>query len=169
MNMSSADHTLNTLRYADRVKEKKVDNEGWAKSPRQQVSIRKINNNTRNNKSQSRSPLRSRSPNTSKSPDPITRSNDYSLRSNKKLGTFVMEDAQDDIDYLHASLRGNSDESKVKEESKDVAELHRTVQNLFEEEENLLNLHMSFIQVSLLCRPFISYYYFAIYSKLHHF
>ena len=59
----------------------------------------------------------------------------------------------DDLDILHASLKGqNTDEdlysSNDEQNAQNIAQLHRTVQNLFEEEENLLNLHMSVIQVS---------------------
>ena len=50
---------------------------------------------------------------------------------------------QDDVALLHASLGsgGSSNEEAV-------AELHKTVDQIFEEEEQLLNLHMSTIQES---------------------
>ena len=58
----------------------------------------------------------------------------------------------DDLDILHASLKGqNTDEDLFSSDDErnveNVAQFHRTVQNLYEEEENLLNLHMSVIQV----------------------
>lgn len=61
----------------------------------------------------------------------------------------------DDLDILHASLRGQNTEEDLfssddEQNVEDIAEFRRTVQNLFEEEENLLNLHMSVIQVSVL-------------------
>ena len=58
----------------------------------------------------------------------------------------------DDLDILHATLKGQNTEEELyssddERNVKDIAQFHRTVQNLFEEEENLLNLHMSVIQV----------------------
>ena len=52
------------------------------------------------------------------------------------------------MDILHASLKGQntSDSHLYSSEDEDDVEFRRTVQNLFEEEENLLNLHMSVIQ-----------------------
>ncbi len=47
-----------------------------------------------------------------------------------------------DINFLHNSLRKYN-----ASETEEVVELHRTVQNLFDEEETLLNLHMNVIQV----------------------
>ena len=60
----------------------------------------------------------------------------------------------DDLDILHASLKGqNTDEDLFSSDDErnveNVAQFHRTVQNLYEEEENLLNLHMSVIRVIL--------------------
>ncbi|GMI34520.1 hypothetical protein TeGR_g10034 [Tetraparma gracilis] len=52
---------------------------------------------------------------------------------------------QDDIDLLHASLRSRGEEENT-ENSSAVAELHRTVEQIFEDEEALLNMHMSIIQ-----------------------
>ena len=61
-----------------------------------------------------------------------------------------LKEPVDDLDILHTSLRGQiSEELYESEEDNDVeeiAQLHRTVQTLFEEEESLLNLHMSVIQ-----------------------
>ena len=55
----------------------------------------------------------------------------------------------DDLDVLHKSLKGQHSEEESPEEktTDEVAQFHRTVQTLFEEEETLLNLHMSVIQV----------------------
>jgi len=52
---------------------------------------------------------------------------------------------QDDISRLHASLQDRGEE-ETGEDSDAVAELHRTVERIFVDEENLLNLHMSIIQ-----------------------
>jgi kinesin family protein 2/24 len=109
---SSADHTINTLRYADRIKEKKVS----------EVTKSRRNKAT---------------------------SSEQEPRSNQRPNRPKKEPV-DDLDVLHTSLRGqdtddlfdSEDEKSVEE----IAQLHRTVQTLFEEEESLLNLHMSVIQ-----------------------
>ena len=65
----------------------------------------------------------------------------------------VKKEPIDDLDILHTSLRGQSSEalydSEEEREVEEIAQLHRTVQTLFEEEESLLNLHMSVIQVCM--------------------
>lgn len=109
---SSADHTINTLRYADRIKEKKVS---------------EVTKSRRNKATPS----------------------EQEPRSNQRPNRPKKEPV-DDLDVLHTSLRGqdtddlfdSEDEKSVEE----IAQLHRTVQTLFEEEESLLNLHMSVIQ-----------------------
>jgi hypothetical protein len=58
----------------------------------------------------------------------------------------------DDLDILHQSLKGQHSEdflytSGEEKDTEEITQFHRTVQTLFEEEENLLNLHMSVIQV----------------------
>ncbi len=106
---SSADHTINTLRYADRIKEKKISD---LKPRKNKVATRKER------------------PSVQKHDGPI-----------------------DDLDILHTSLQDQSDDdlydSNEEKDMEDIAQLHRTVQNLFEEEESLLNLHMSVIQVCM--------------------
>lgn len=88
---SSADHTLNTLRYADRVKEKTV---GSQAAKNQQLNNLKVNN----------------SPN--------------------------QQNLEDD-EY---------DDAVFDEDIKIVEEFNKTIQDLFDEEEELLNLHMNIIQ-----------------------
>jgi len=123
---SSADHTLNTLRYADRVKEKKVGKE---------IAVKPLNNKKH---ASSTGPFMSSPPrNIKESPE---------LKKRQNSGPLPSEDP-DDLDVLHASLKENLS-SVMKEETGNVAALHRTVQNLFDEEENLLNLHMSVIQAN---------------------
>jgi kinesin family member 2/24 len=53
------------------------------------------------------------------------------------------EAGEDDIDYLHQSLRRSH---PAPEEGDEVEELHRAVQSLMEDEEALLNSHMTVIQ-----------------------
>ena len=109
---SSADHTINTLRYADRIKEKKVSD---------------VTKNRRNKAT----------------------SSDQEPRSNQRPNRPKKEPV-DDLDVLHTSLRGQDTDdlfdSEDEQSVEEIAQLHRTVQTLFEEEESLLNLHMSVIQ-----------------------
>jgi len=107
---SSADHTTNTLRYADRIKEKKVE------------EFRK------------------------------------GRPAGKASGKNAMKDTSvsppnkgaDDLEILHHSLKGQISEeglySSDERNANEIAQFHRTVQTLFEEEESLLNFHMSVIQ-----------------------
>lgn len=121
---SSADHTLNTLRYTDRVKEQKV-------------KVRDITAKKTPSRSPSQSPLRNR-----RSPSPP-----MTLQHSQPNLPYVDNEEFDDLDVLHASLQGNiQQEENAGNNTDDVAQLHRTVQSLFEEEEDLLNLHMSIIQ-----------------------
>lgn len=120
---SSADHTINTLRYADRIKENKVEE----------------------------TPIRKSRPTGGK----VTIKNEM-----KECSLSPPAKEVDDLDILHNSLKGqNSEEgllytSNDERNAKELAQFHRTVQSLFEEEENLLNFHMSVIQVM----PYVSGY-----------
>lgn len=152
---SSADHTLNTLRYADRVKEKKVGDIA-VESPRQQqqqyASSRVGTGRSMNSRSpRSRSPPRKEltriDPNTSSSHSPRRKDQGAKKNQNSDLPKLTSKD----LNILHASLRssvGPPDEFEEtsKNNDDDVVELHKTVEGLFEEEENLLNLHMNTIQ-----------------------
>ena len=72
-------------------------------------------------------------------------------KSNKVLSPTrpgKKEETMDDFDILSHSLVDEEDEfyDSDANDAEDIAQLHRTVQSLFEEEESLLNLHMSIIQ-----------------------
>ena len=54
----------------------------------------------------------------------------------------------DDVTMLHESLRSHGDSGLGAADEDAVALLHKTVDEIFEEEEQLLNLHMSTIQES---------------------
>lgn len=113
---SAADHTINTLRYADRIKEKKVED----------TAIRKV---------------RSTAP-----------SGPKTVKTEMKESSLSPVKDVDDLDILHDSLKGQGSEegmlytSNDERNAEEMAKFHRTVQTLFEEEENLLNFHMSVIQ-----------------------
>lgn len=93
---ASADHTINTLRYADRIKEKKLSD----------------------------------------------------LKKRKTYKTV----AKDEFKELEGQYDSVSDDDELyvfsdeEKEEEDVTSFRQTVRNLYEEEENLLNLHMSVIQ-----------------------
>ncbi|KAF0701107.1 Aste57867_8404 [Aphanomyces stellatus] len=141
---SSADHTINTLRYADRVKEKQVSDD--IMDPLQ-VKIR---------------PLDSTSPEKS-TPHPLTTRNSLADLMSQAVCRNIDgmsydnegedEDdgpqrkdscsSQEDIKLLHNSLRSQSREV---EDDHTLEELHGVIQTLYEEQENLLSSHMSAIQ-----------------------
>jgi kinesin family protein 2/24 len=105
---SSADHTVNTLRYADRIKENVVG-DAW-KSP------------TKPKKSPARS------------------------IASMKQPTPKSSDVRDEYDELDQILDGDDDEDAyTSTESEKFSELDQTVQNLYDEQEKLLNLHMNII------------------------
>ena len=122
-----------------------MDGSSRMKSPRTNNSKR-----MQKSRSRSRSPVRSRSPPVTSSPHLSPRVTERSPRITKfnPSKSVPLPEDPDDIDILHASLRESSKTDDVEEKSENVVELHKTVQSLFEEEENLLNLHMSVIQVS---------------------
>eukprot|EP00592_Proboscia_alata_P003340 CAMPEP_0194378562 /NCGR_PEP_ID=MMETSP0174-20130528/36125_1 /TAXON_ID=216777 /ORGANISM="Proboscia alata, Strain PI-D3" /LENGTH=599 /DNA_ID=CAMNT_0039160689 /DNA_START=174 /DNA_END=1973 /DNA_ORIENTATION=+ len=122
---SSADHTLNSLRYADRIKEKKVK------------PAEKIDSSLKSPSSKQPTGARSKSP-TRPSRKEETNSKNHIENSREK-------DSVDDLEILHASLRGQRGEI-ASVENDDVAELHRTVAHILDEEECLLNMHMMSIQ-----------------------
>jgi hypothetical protein len=70
--------------------------------------------------------------------------------SSKIRAEHESNDAIDDLDVLHTTLRGQSTEdlydSAEEEDLEDFSHRHHEVETLFEEEESLLNLHMSVIQ-----------------------
>lgn len=103
---SSADHTLNTLRYADRIKENKVSDKNIPGAAE------------RASRPRAKATERSRAQSL-----PVT------SRSTKQVEE-------------RAAPIATSSRSK----SNDEAELRRVVQALFEQEENLLNMHMGKIQ-----------------------
>lgn len=146
---SSADHTINTLRYADRIKERavgaqaKVNNkdklaaggEGLSPPPPPQPSSNSQAKPASSGLTPSSRPaVQSKAskdvtptgPSSSSRPKPVV------ARSESKSSAPALERA--DLGY---ELAG---------EDEDIDELHRTVQDLFEEEEALLNLHMNVIQ-----------------------
>lgn len=124
---SAADHSLNTLRYADRIKEKRVHGQVAKKSPiRRRVHLARGHASKGSTKTSPPSQLKESSPpvdvpaDAKTEPVPAKAITDKAVTvANKKL-----------------------DEDRAAKEE----ELRRTVQAIFEQEEAVLNLHMSNIQ-----------------------
>ena len=166
---SACDHTLNTLRYADRIKSQKLGqvsdaaarerqgmedarrkNERFLREERGETEYRDeppappVSQRRQSSAAQPKSKENRQSP-VRKSSKPLAPEYKSPPRSPTLHQEMKSPDPTADIDMLHASLRSRGEEEDG-EDSEAVAELHRTVEQIFEDEENLLNLHMSIIQ-----------------------
>ena len=130
---SSADHTLNTLRYADRIKDRgqaKRDRDMPTPPPPSSAGVSPV-------------PPYSAPRVAPKKESPLVQAKGVISNSNIKNNVFNDKDKgvrrldQDLDDELNAA--GLDDDN-------DDEEFHKTVEDLFEEEEALLNLHMNIIQ-----------------------
>ncbi|OQR96409.1 kinesin-like protein [Achlya hypogyna] len=165
---SSADHTINTLRYADRVKEKSVPDDGLLDP--MLVKVKHL--------AAAQSP--GSSPEKPPPPPPLGSNSLADLMSeavSRNLTDLPHDDDDDDglddlstysdgehIDYddvrrdssasqedikaLHSALRNQAPDGDVDDEDHSLEELHEVVQTLYEEQENLLRCHMTAIQES---------------------
>lgn len=125
---SSADHSLNTLRYADRIKEQRV------KTP--------VRRQTKPSPKKS-SPLKATSP----------KDSDIS-HSNSRESLFAKSSSLDrDLD----DVLGDDEPIASQPASADEEELRRTVQALFEQEEAILSMHMRYATVALSSAPSVSH------------
>ena len=132
---SSADHTLNTLRYADRIKERTVGGQAAA-------------NRQGNNKSPL--PLSAAG---GASPVPLTANAvPAAVKMARPAPQPVAESKGDDpksraalqsVFQAKQAMKENVDDQLPRDAEED---LHENVQHIFEEEEALLNLHMNIIQ-----------------------
>ena len=126
---SSADHTLNTLRYADRIKEKKVGGiaDGDAKKK----------------KGTSARPKKSLKPVSSL---PAPKEEEEMHPEPMLLDDTDEDDKQYDDDF---DLLVDYDDDEQGGELDSIEKLHsNVVQSLYDQEEELLNTHMASIQVS---------------------
>lgn len=128
---SSADHTLNTLRYADRIKERVVGaqakhREGGVPTPPPAGPGRPH--------SDSKAAAPKTSSKASAGSKEVSPMPPYPAAAPKAISS--REPLQRDALNLNEELQLDDG----------IDELHRTVQDLFEEEEALLNLHMNIIQ-----------------------
>lgn len=154
---SSADHTLNTLRYADRIKETQVGDRKekiyeeasvppapHSRESRDRSASPKVAAPNVNNKLNLQPPLRSAAAanaragiagmNIGKSP-PVPNSNNQVTPPSVPNRPYEEDDG-----YM------DNEEAFEFGETADEKELNKTIQSLFDEEEELLNLHMNNIQ-----------------------
>ncbi len=121
---SSADHTLNTLRYADRIKERVVGGQARA--------------NAKNGVQMPESHDSRGAQGSSSDRDAAKAANVFN-----KIGAESKHGDDDQVSKLASQPSESKEASMHAEVEKD---LHNTVEHIFEEEEALLNLHMNIIQ-----------------------
>ncbi|OQS06292.1 kinesin [Thraustotheca clavata] len=163
---SSADHTINTLRYADRVKEKPVSNDGFIDP--MQIKLKPLQNSSSPPSSPEKPPppplgnsladLMSEAVTrnlTNLSVHDVENDDDGSSYSDGEHFDYASPtevdhpdrkdstSSQDDIKVVHHALRNQTQEG---EDDHSLEELHEVVQTLYEEQENLLSSHMTAIQ-----------------------
>jgi kinesin family protein 2/24 len=141
---SSADHTINTLRYADRIKERVVGgqaakNAAVAQQPAPSAHEAKYVPPPQPRKSEPASVAAEK---------PAARDNSRNVAEQKAPPSARGAPQSKQVGGSAAKGVPSEDEDSYLLEGEDeaVSAFHRTVQDLFEEEEDLLNLHMSVIQ-----------------------
>ncbi|KAJ1435253.1 hypothetical protein B484DRAFT_393631 [Ochromonadaceae sp. CCMP2298] len=167
---SSADHTLNTLRYADRIKERKVGSQGAQAARRNSDADADVKSSVLQPKSEAQPVAPS-----VRDRDARNREISKQLAENIASAAPPKPSSRDDVEAKRRGAKGEvgdrggvggrggggggGDKSSVGEGYDDgLSEpyddlpddennaFHRTVQHVFEEEEDLLNLHMTVIQ-----------------------
>mmetsp|Transcript_20826 Transcript_20826/g.28312 ORF Transcript_20826/g.28312 Transcript_20826/m.28312 type:complete len:642 (-) Transcript_20826:506-2431(-) len=168
--MYSADHTINTLRYADRVKEKDMskgnvhgskqseeqlredeakfqewiqDREGGAGEAQQQQQPK-----PRTNKAADYSSGGGGGNYDKRYQDQAEEKTGQEQKRNQERKKVEIQDSMEELDLGYDDRAENGDrmEPGLTVDSPHVADFHKTVDRLFEEEEQLLNLHMNVIQ-----------------------
>ena len=130
---SSTDHTLNTLRYADRIKEKKVGGSATAAGG---VAKRTKTANARPKK---------KTPKVAAPSVPRDEQMDLEPMLLDDVNNMEEDQYDDDFDLL---ADDDEDDEQVGGELDTIEKLHSSVvQSLYEQEEELLNMHMASIQV----------------------
>jgi kinesin family protein 2/24 len=154
---SSADHTINTLRYADRIKERTVGSQQAAAAAKQ------LQNPSSNNSKAVPKPVAINAV-----PAPSAKGSDikdvnraghkerdvnaeHSVSESKYGGGERDKRYSEDVSDKNESenydnMDFNKGGSYDNEADEDIDELQKTVQDLFDEEEELLNMHMNIIQ-----------------------
>ena len=124
---SSADHTQNTLRYADRVKERVVGGQAAKNVPMNNLNP----SNIAMSKDDSNAKLSNIPSNKQQQHKQISPASNIVAQHQPKLDRNNYNDHDNDFDSQDQGL---------------VDEFHQTIQDLFDDEEELLNLHMNIIQ-----------------------
>lgn len=139
---SSADHTINTLRYADRIKERVVGGQAAknaanaAQQPPAVAAAPKAQAEDR------AAPIKAVAP-----PPPARDPRSYAAGADSKNAAGKNVPASKLDDYAaKGDLNRDFDDMDMLDEDETVNAFHKTVQDIFDEEEDLLNLHMSVIQ-----------------------
>jgi kinesin family protein 2/24 len=182
---SSADHTINTLRYADRIKERVVGGQAARNAAQGQQNLPdpapvsgKESGSGREGRVQAPSPAPQLDAKPSRRSDPAPQEKGSGKEVGKGIGGLAIADQKPPLgkgnsnaalpgvkqvpssDRDRKQVRAPSPQEKgtpYESENEDlllddgdddaaVNAFHRTVQDLFEEEEDLLNSHMSVIQ-----------------------
>jgi kinesin family protein 2/24 len=143
---SAADHSLNTLRYADRIKEQRVGTQAPQKTPpRRKMSTQSSSDIVDPPKPSSRDRTQVTTGSCS-SVDNSEAKTDFSPVSDTVEVNASSRAAAKYAEDKSESLLSDKSESLPSSSGGDEEELRRTVQALFEQEEAMLNLHMSNIQ-----------------------
>lgn len=163
---SSADHTINTLRYADRIKERVVGGQqarnaanaaaaGINASP----SVQALNNVPQPPRvaaqaapvppvSQDKGAIPQKAEGKGLSNDAAS---DYKKAGRVANGNVGNQPSSDEKGWARGKAADMDDEAMLfagdeEDDPSTISAFHKTVSDLFEEEEDLLNLHMSVIQ-----------------------
>ncbi|KAL3817173.1 hypothetical protein ACHAXA_007716 [Cyclostephanos tholiformis] len=129
----STDHTVNTLRYADRIKEKKVVVGGPSSLAMYNGDGGRLPSRSLTMKMKKESPAAARSPALPNVRDEYEYEYEYD-----ELDEIMNDDDDDDANgHDHAPAKDASDRR--------LSHVDRTLRRLLEEEENLLNMHMKSI------------------------
>lgn len=133
---SAADHSLNTLRYGDRIKEQRVGTPGPRKTPpRRKMSTQSSSDITDPPKPSNRDHTHVKTG---------VRSSVENAEVKKEV--FLVSETVEVNASSRAASKYAEEKSEIPVHGGDEDELRRTVQALFEQEEAMLNLHMSNIQ-----------------------
>jgi len=153
---SSADHTINTLRYADRIKERVVGGQAAKNAVLQQADAKAVlpvpagvlrRQDSANSVPTAPTAPASRAvaaPADSKPSRPSIGA--PPVQAKAAVGIAAAPQAKQQNNNNQRFDEEDDEDLMLPEEDEETHAFHRTVQDLFEEEEDLLNLHMSVIQ-----------------------
>jgi kinesin family protein 2/24 len=147
---SAADHSLNTLRYSDRIKEQRVGTQaGPQKTPPRRKTLPKNSSLGVAEAPKTGSPIREAVPHAKAVPSSLTldiMQTKYGTASIAKTIEVIVPSRPSAAIQRVATKETSPSVAAAAAASANEEELRRTVQALFEQEEAMLNLHMSNIQ-----------------------